>query len=224
LLDLQTRVRTAELRPDLPHTPTVPPTTVASPPSHSEMNNSSVSSFPSPISTVPAPNSETLPFTLQSPHAVWAGKTLRVRFAIQYLKNDQGNQQGRILVLARGPAGILTYPKGAMNLPGQEGMVSTDKGEFFSVSRYREVKADFGPVQSQSDLQMVEIYILSKEGLTLRYEKIPLQKSENKKEKTKKPVAVSSEIKKEDQENAATQDAPKQQQPLLLEEGSHQNE
>jgi hypothetical protein len=136
------------------------------------------------------PNPTSLPFSVQTPKATWKGKTLKVRFALQYNKNDQGSQQGRILVLARGPGGLLAYPSGVFNFDQSKGLISPEKGEPFSVSRYREVRADFGPVQSQADIHEVEVLIFNKENQLLTYEKVPAQsapKSLPKTEKNKTP-------------------------------------
>lgn len=127
--------------------------------------------FPANISnSIPDPS--TLAFSIRPPKTQWRGKTLRVQFALQYTKQDQGNQQGRILILARGPETLLTYPSGVLNPTGTENLINPMNGEFFSVSRFREVKADFGPVANQKTLNEIEIYIFNKEGQILAYQKI----------------------------------------------------
>jgi hypothetical protein len=113
------------------------------------------------------PDPSTLPFSIQTPTFNWEGKLLKVRFAIQYIKNDGGNHQGKILLLARGPDTLLAYPNGILNDSGNGSLISPEKGEFFSVSRFREVKAEFGPVQSKNSLQEVEIFIFDKSGQLL---------------------------------------------------------
>ena len=137
--------------------------------------------FPAPV--VVSHPTVAVPFTIEGLSATWSmtqrgvSKTLKVRFAIQYQKNDQGSQQGRILVLARGSAGLFTYPPDAINPPGQEGVIAVDKGEFFSVSRFRQVNADFGPIPVGFDLANVEIFIFSKEGQILTYQKVAVEKA-----------------------------------------------
>lgn len=140
----------------------------------------SMSLFSTQVSQLPAAEISNLPFSVQAQKAVWSSssenkkRVLKVHFAIQYQKNDQGHQQGRILILARGPSTLLTYPSGAILPSGSENLLSFEKGEFFSVSRYREVNAEFGPVSSKDTLETIEIFLLSKEGKVLYFETIPL--------------------------------------------------
>jgi len=119
---------------------------------------------------------EALPLTMQSPRAQWRGKTLGVRLALQYNKQDGGNQQGRILIFARGPESLLAYPAGVMTKIGSGSLFAPEKGEFFSVSRYREVRAEFGPMKSNDSLTEVEVLILGPENQILIYEKLAPQR------------------------------------------------
>ncbi|MGZ3708164.1 MAG: hypothetical protein ACXWPM_04975, partial [Bdellovibrionota bacterium] len=48
-----------------------------------------------------------IPITIQAPRVQWSGGKLRVKFALQYVKEDKGNQQGRIIVIARGPETVM---------------------------------------------------------------------------------------------------------------------
>ncbi len=134
--------------------------------------------FPSSVTSLP-PNQKALPFTIQKPKTVWQEDTLKVRFALEYLKNDQGSQQGRILILARGPEIVMAYPPGILNRAGAPNLISPEEGESFSVSRFREVKADFGPVTSKDAIQDVEIFIMNKDNQILIYQKLSLKDSDS---------------------------------------------
>lgn len=123
------------------------------------------------------PDRSTLNFTLQPPTATWRGKSLRVKFAFQYTKTDQGTQQGRIFILARGPDTLLGYPTGIFRPQGDPVLIDLEKGESFSVSRFREVKADFPAVKSKESIQSVEIFILDSQSHLLAYEKISPKQS-----------------------------------------------
>ena len=101
----------------------------------------------------------------------WMGHTLRLRFNIQYLNEDKGSQQGRIILLARGPDSLLGYPQGVFKQAGQTTLLSPESGEYFSVSRVRETKADFGPVNGGADLREVEILLISLDGKILVHER-----------------------------------------------------
>jgi hypothetical protein len=109
------------------------------------------------LEKLPAP--ESLPFRLEALKAQWKGSTLQIRSAIEYSKEDGGNQQGHFIVLVRGPQSISAYPDGSFDATGASALVKPDSGEFFSVSRYREIKADFGPFARRDDVQSIEVLI-----------------------------------------------------------------
>ncbi len=109
------------------------------------------------LESIPAP--ETLPFRLEKLSAKWRGNTIQIRSAIEYAKEDGGNQQGHFVIIARGPQTLFAYPDGAFNETGAKTLINPDNGEYFSVSRYREIKADLGPVNHHEDIQTIEIYI-----------------------------------------------------------------
>jgi hypothetical protein len=103
------------------------------------------------------------------------GRSLKVSFNIQYTGTDHGSQQGRIIVMARGPNAVMSYPEGVFGRAGGESLIETDHGEYFSVSRFREVKATFPEIRggATGQIQEVEILILSLDGQLLFYQKLP---------------------------------------------------
>ena len=129
------------------------------------------SAFPTVSLSKPPPPSD-LPFIVQTPKVTWKGQTLLVRFALQYVKDDQGTQQGKIVILARSPNSIHAYPDDLLNLPGKSTLISPERGEFFSVSRFREVRADFGPLSAGETISLIEILIFDTLGKTLTYQTI----------------------------------------------------
>ena len=101
------------------------------------------------------------------------GGRLSLKFAIQYTANDGKNQQGRIVLLARGPSGILAYPDGVLNGMGVSTLVAPERGEFFSVGRYREVATDFElPQSSAGSFKEVEVLLFKTDGKILVHQKI----------------------------------------------------
>jgi len=118
----------------------------------------------------PAPTE--VPITLGAPSARWNGRTLAVRFNLQYVSKNPGGQQGRIVILARGPGMVLAHPSQVFQEVGKDVLINPNKGEFFSVSRYRETKADFGPILTHEDIKEVEVLVLSSTGQMLIHEKI----------------------------------------------------
>lgn len=109
----------------------------------------------------PLPDPANLPFQVGGLRAFWRGTNLQVQGNIQYIKGDNGKQEGRIVILARGPETLFTYPDGIMNSAGASSLIDPNQGEFFSVSRFREIKAEFGNLKSKGGLKEVEIFIFS---------------------------------------------------------------
>ena len=123
-----------------------------------------------PTSAVQAPSG--LNFRLNSPQLSWKGRTLQVRSAIQYIADDGGNQQGRIVILARGPDTLMAYPKGVLDTNQAKSLINPLRGEFFSVSRMRPIQADFGPLDADDTFTEVTVMILSQAGKLLYEEKV----------------------------------------------------
>lgn len=117
-----------------------------------------------PSGTQMVPDSANIPIVIDTPKASWSGRMLRVKFNIQYVREDRGTQQGRIVMLARGPETLLVHPPGAFARAGSDSLLAPGQGEYFSVSRFREVKAEFGPVRSTEDIRDVEILLLNSAG------------------------------------------------------------
>jgi hypothetical protein len=118
----------------------------------------------------PNPSGNPLKIALTQPQVQLKGSRLQVKFAIQYTADDGKNQQGRIILLVRSPSGLLAYPEGVLNGMRADVLIAPERGEFFSVGRYREVKNEFslppGPLKSWDE---VEILIFqSDESLLLR--------------------------------------------------------
>ena len=111
-----------------------------------------------------------VPINIYDPHVNWAGRTLKVQFFIQYAREDRGNQQGRIILLARGADTVLAYPAGVLNTEQSQALLAPEKGEYFSVSRIREVRADFGPMKSRTALKNVEVFLFSTDGKLLLHQ------------------------------------------------------
>jgi hypothetical protein len=114
------------------------------------------------------PDAATIPVRVNQPRAIWRGKTLRVQFTLQYVKTDGGGLQGRVVVLARGPQALMAYPDGVMNSESGT-LLDTKRGEYFSVKRLREVRADFGPFTNRKDINEVQILLFDLNGAQLLY-------------------------------------------------------
>ncbi len=130
-----------------------------------------------PDGVIPDPKS--ISISVRNPRFSWQNTTLQVRFALQYNKGDQGSQQGKIVILARGPETLISYPPGTITAAGDPSLINFKNGEFFSVSRFRETKASLGPVSSKNAIQELEILILTKEGRVLLYQKFSIHPSDD---------------------------------------------
>jgi hypothetical protein len=141
--------------------------------------------LPSEIQAPPEdPNA--LSIRIQQPKLQWVGKKLRIGFAIQYVRTDGGSQQGRIVILARGSESVVAYPEGVVNAAGAPALLAPDKGEYFSVGRYREVRADLPAVDS--GLKHVEVLLLSQSGQMLIYDRFEVPSSRSAAPAPKPPV------------------------------------
>lgn len=115
-------------------------------------------SFPTSISgEVPIIARPSVPLEITSPITQWQGRKLRLQFDIRFTGNEGENQQGRIIVLARGPDVLLGYPSGSVRGVDSPYLFDHEKGEFFSVSRFRQTKVDFPAVDST--IQTIEILL-----------------------------------------------------------------
>jgi hypothetical protein len=121
-------------------------------------------------------DSAKLPITVSEPRPSWSssGKTFKVDFNIQYVGTDKGSQQGHIVVLARTPNALVAYPDSVLNRAGTDSLIASQQGEYFSVSRFREVKAEFTQLHAPAQVRDVEILILSLEDQLLYYKRVPV--------------------------------------------------
>jgi hypothetical protein len=174
LADLKSQLKTAEA-----NTKTCPAsgvsTGIATPlPAKSTPKTSAFSLLPADSEMQPLPDPAQLSFLIQNPKINWKGNLLRVQFVLQYTREDKGSQQGTIILVARGAGRFFVYPAQAFGTGNSPFFIDPAQGESFSVSRFRKVKADFGPVLSRDALQKLEIFIFDKEEKILIHKEIEL--------------------------------------------------
>lgn len=122
------------------------------------------------------PSPESLKISLTPAQTTAKGDRLSVKFAIQYIANDGKNQQGRIVLLARSSSGLLAYPEGVLNFMDSGVLLAPERGEFFSVGRYREVATEFTvPAGSASVYREIEVLLFKQDGSILLHQKIDTQ-------------------------------------------------
>jgi hypothetical protein len=121
------------------------------------------------LRSTPPPPLESLPIRLNPIRLVWKGNVLQLQTSIQYVSEDGGKQNGRILIVATGPKTLLAYPDGALRASAAQAdsLLDPDSGETFSVSRFREVSASFGPLQTRSEISQVQVMLLDESGKLL---------------------------------------------------------
>jgi len=90
-------------------------------------------------------------------------------FALQYSAKDGGNQQGRIVVMAREPSKLASYPDASIAKEFEAGAnIGWEKGEYFSVSRFRAVQGKISI--SSNTLQGLEIMLFDTDGNLIYYD------------------------------------------------------
>ncbi len=143
--------------------PTTPPVVEAAPVQPVTVSVSSTPfvafrAFPSMIQgETPLVARPSIPIEITTPTSQWQGRQLKLDFDIRFTGREGQSQQGRILVLARGPEVLLAYPNRALSAAGSAHLFDPDKGEFFSVSRFRQTKVEFPAVNSP--VSTIEILI-----------------------------------------------------------------
>jgi hypothetical protein len=137
------------------------------------------SAFPISGPLAPKPmDPKLVPIKIEQVRTQFVQGKWKISFAILYHKDDGGSQQGHIFLLARGSGRLFTYPSSLLNPAGvpedAPTLLNPTQGEFFSLSRYREVKAEFGPLEKPTDLQEVEVILLSTQKEVLKHDRILL--------------------------------------------------
>ncbi|MCC7440083.1 MAG: hypothetical protein IT285_00530 [Bdellovibrionales bacterium] len=98
-----------------------------------------------------------------------------LKFWLLNTRRSGGTQQGRIIILARGSETLLAYPRGVLASAGAPALIDPQRGEFFSISKFRETSAEFElrPDRGQERLREFEVYILGKGDEIILVKRIP---------------------------------------------------
>jgi hypothetical protein len=102
----------------------------------------------------------------------WVKHKLVVNFNLEYAGPEGGNQAGRIIILARGGSTLLSYPGDVFNSTDENSLINVEKGEYFSVSRFRETTAQFSSVSAEGSIKEIEILIFGQNQTLLIDRKI----------------------------------------------------
>lgn len=165
-----------------------------------KLKSISTSSSATALLTAPSPTSSDAPILpeIQAPHGgtliknaalenssristdhptfIFANHRWRVKLNILYTLQDGGFQQGRFVLLARGPGMLQAFPKRAAQFaePNQP-LIDLGKGETFSVARFREIKTEFHAPEGRETLKEIQLLVIDPEGKLLMNKIIPLQ-------------------------------------------------
>ena len=104
---------------------------------------------PAIVDEVSAVARPSVPLAIDAPTIRWDGRKLGMKFNLRFTGKEGENQQGHIVVLARGPDTLLAYPSGVIGGIDSRALLDPAQGEFFSVSRFRETRVEFPAVASK---------------------------------------------------------------------------
>lgn len=108
--------------------------------------------------TLPDPNQNTM-VKIEDPRVDWEGKYANFTLNILYKDPGKGSQQGHIVALARSNDRIFAHPEGVLNAPSGAHLFDPNRGEYFSVARFRVLKTRFGPFDQKSQLSEVQVFL-----------------------------------------------------------------
>ena len=153
-------------------------TTAGSNLSQSSLRSVLFTSIPTASIRSPIPPRDSLPFRLDTLKAHWQGNFLNISTAIEYNRGDEGTQQGNFFIVAQGPQNMYAHPEGAFSEAGSETLIDPESGEYFSVARYREIRARFGPVERRDQIQSVSVYIFDRNKNLIFLDRVALKDAE----------------------------------------------
>ncbi len=126
------------------------------------------SAFPSTVvGEIPWVARPSVPIEMTQPQLQWQGRKLKVKFDIRFVGPEGKSQQGRIIVVARGPETLIVYPAGALRAADGNSLFDTEQGEYFSVSRFRETRLELPSVDSA--LRSLEIFLIGNDTIDEKY-------------------------------------------------------
>jgi hypothetical protein len=96
---------------------------------------------------------------LEEPRIEWQGKYANFSVNVVYRDPGKGSQQGRLVALGRANDRIFAHPEGVLNTSSGSALFDVIRGEYFSVARFRVLKARFGPYDSPRQLAEVQVFL-----------------------------------------------------------------
>ena len=106
----------------------------------------------------PAPTGQNSPIRLEDARVDWQGKYAMFTATVAYREPGRGSQQGHLIVLARSNDRIYAHPDGVLNTTSNSALFDPNRGEYFSVSHFRILKAGIGPFDSADSLKEIQVF------------------------------------------------------------------
>ncbi len=108
--------------------------------------------------TAPASN-DSAPIRLEDARLDWQGKYANFSVNVVYKDPGKGSQQGHIVALGRANDRLFAHPEGVLNTSSGSALFDVNRGEYFSVARFRVLKTHFGPYESTKQLSEVQVFL-----------------------------------------------------------------
>jgi hypothetical protein len=99
------------------------------------------------------------PIRLEDPRIDWQGKYANFTLNLVFKDPGKGSQQGHIVVLGRGNDRLFAHPEGVLNASSGAYLFTPDRGEYFSVARFRVLKARLGPFDNSKQLSEIQVFL-----------------------------------------------------------------
>ncbi len=96
---------------------------------------------------------------LEDARLEWQGKYANFTVNVLYHDPGKGSQQGHIVALGRANDRIFAHPEGVLNIPSGAYLFDPNRGEYFSVARFRVLKSHFGPYDSTKQLAEIQVFL-----------------------------------------------------------------
>ncbi len=104
-----------------------------------------------------------VPVEITPPQILWQGRKLKLNFQVRYIGPEGKGQQGRIVVIARGPESLIGYPSGVLSPIGSPSLINPEQGEYFSVTKMRPTNVVFPSVDSP--ISTVEVMLIGTDAI-----------------------------------------------------------
>lgn len=96
---------------------------------------------------------------IEDPRVDWEGKYANFTLNILYKDPGKGSQQGHIVAISRANDRIFAHPEGVLNSPSGAYLFDPNRGEYFSVARFRVLKTRFGPFEQKAQLSEIQVFL-----------------------------------------------------------------